>query len=103
VAETQRAKANTFSDEKRQRLMARGLQLIYGEPAHARTPLPPELPLPGRSLSISSGEPSLAADAANSQPAQSPPPRLLHRGFPPLAKLAIGDDGCTMITVEGLL
>jgi hypothetical protein len=41
VAESQRAKANAFSDEKRQRLMARGLQLIYGETAHARTPLPP--------------------------------------------------------------
>jgi len=39
VAESQRAKANAFSDEKRQRLMARGLQLIYGEPAHARTPV----------------------------------------------------------------
>jgi hypothetical protein len=37
VAEKQRAKANAFSDEKRQRLMARGLQFIYGEPAHART------------------------------------------------------------------
>jgi hypothetical protein len=29
VAEKERAKANTFSDEKRQRLMARGLRLIY--------------------------------------------------------------------------
>jgi hypothetical protein len=32
VAESQRAKANTFSDEKRQRLMARGLQLIFASP-----------------------------------------------------------------------
>jgi hypothetical protein len=31
VAESARAKGNTFSDEKRQTLMARGLQLIYGE------------------------------------------------------------------------
>jgi hypothetical protein len=37
VAEKERAKANTFTNEKRQRLMARGLQLIYGDPAHART------------------------------------------------------------------
>jgi len=39
VAEKERAKANTFTDEKRQRLMARGLHLIYGDPAHARTPV----------------------------------------------------------------
>ncbi|HXP63677.1 MAG TPA: hypothetical protein VN829_24440 [Dongiaceae bacterium] len=39
VAEKERAKANTFTHEKRQRLMARGLQLIYGDPAHARTPV----------------------------------------------------------------
>ena len=31
VAEKERAKVNTFTDAKRQRLMARGLQLIYGE------------------------------------------------------------------------
>jgi hypothetical protein len=37
VAEKERAKANAFSDEKRQRLMARGLQLIYGEREPART------------------------------------------------------------------
>lgn len=36
VAERERAKANAFPDEKRQRLMARGLQLIYGTPADAR-------------------------------------------------------------------
>jgi hypothetical protein len=36
VAEKERAKANTFSDEKRQQLLGRALQLIYGEPAHAR-------------------------------------------------------------------
>ncbi|MBI2924974.1 MAG: hypothetical protein HYY24_04620 [Verrucomicrobia bacterium] len=40
VAEKERAKANTFSDEKRQRLMARGLRLIYGEAPHARTATP---------------------------------------------------------------
>jgi hypothetical protein len=36
VAEKERAKANTFSDAKRQQLMARGLQLIYGQPPHVR-------------------------------------------------------------------
>ena len=36
VAEKARAKANGFSQQKRQRLMARGMQLIYGD-AHART------------------------------------------------------------------
>jgi hypothetical protein len=41
VAQKERAKANAFSDEKRQRLMARGLRFIYGETAHARSPLPP--------------------------------------------------------------
>jgi hypothetical protein len=33
VAEKERAKANSYTGEKRQRLMARGLQLIYGDPA----------------------------------------------------------------------
>ena len=36
VAEKERAKANAFSDEKRQQLLGRALQLIYEEPAHAR-------------------------------------------------------------------
>jgi len=36
MAEKERVKANAFSDEKRQRLMARGLQLIYGEAPHVR-------------------------------------------------------------------
>jgi len=36
VAEKERARANTLSDEKRQKLMARGLQLIYGEAGHVR-------------------------------------------------------------------
>ena len=39
VAEKERAKSNTFSDEQRQRLMARGLQFIYGEPADVRDPI----------------------------------------------------------------
>lgn len=37
VAEKERAKANTFSQEKRDRLMERGMQLIYGESASARS------------------------------------------------------------------
>ena len=36
VAEEVRAKANTFSQEKRERLMERAMQRIYGEPQHAR-------------------------------------------------------------------
>ena len=39
IAEKERAKANRFSDEKRQRLMAKGLQLIYGELDRAGTPV----------------------------------------------------------------
>lgn len=39
VAEKQRAKANSFSREKRQRLMTRGLQLIYGKSEDARAPV----------------------------------------------------------------
>ena len=40
VAEKGPAKANKFTDEKRQRLMARGLQQIYGEADHARSAVP---------------------------------------------------------------
>ncbi len=36
VAEEVRAKANTFSDEKRQQLLARAMRRIYGQPTHAR-------------------------------------------------------------------
>jgi hypothetical protein len=36
LAEQARAKANRFSQQKRQRLMARGMQLIYGESSNAR-------------------------------------------------------------------
>lgn len=39
MAEKERAKANRFSDEKRQCLMAKGLQLIDGELDRAGKPV----------------------------------------------------------------